>query len=300
MVERIAVSTGTERLQRGAVAQWSIWSWRFARKKPLGGISAIVFLVLVAVAVFANVIAPYSPYERVQQVGTFAGPSGQHLFGTDQYGRDVFSRVVFGSRNTLYVSILAVALSTLIGLVVGLSSGYFRGTYDTIVQRVVDVLQALPTIILALAIVAVRGGSSNDLILAIGIAGSPGVARVMRSSAMAIREMVYIDAAKAAGASSLRVLVRHVLPNAFAPLIISISSHLGGVILIAASLSFLGLGVTEPEPAWGLMLAGSAAAFAKTAPWIPVFPGLAITLTVFSVNLLGDALRDTLDPRLRV
>lgn len=271
---------------------------RFARRKPLGAGGALALLALVVVAVAAPGLAPYGPYERVE-AGTFAAPGARHLMGTDQFGRDVLSRVIFGSRNTLRVSLLSVAVGAALGLSIGLSSGYFRGTYDTLVQRVVDVLQGFPVIVTALAIIASLGPSATNVILAIGVSISPQIARIMRSSALAVRETVYVDAARAIGAAPPRILLWHVLPNTFAPFIIATTAQLGAAILIEASMSFLGIGVTEPEPAWGLMLSGTAASYAKLAPWVPIFPGLAISIAVFSVNVWGDALRDTLDPRLR-
>jgi len=271
---------------------------RFARRKPLGAIGALILLGLVTMSIAAPGLAPYTPYERVE-AGTFAPPGAKHLLGTDQFGRDVLSRIIFGSRNTLRVSLLSVLLGASTGLVIGLSSGYLGGRYDTLVQRVVDVLQGFPIIVLALAIIATLGPSITNVVLAIGVSISPQMARVMRSSALSIRETVYVDAARAVGAGDGRIWVRHVLPNTFAPFIIIATAQLGSAILIEASMSFLGIGVTEPEPAWGLMLSGSAASYAKLAPWIPIFPGLAISLAVFSANVWGDALRDTLDPRLR-
>ncbi len=272
--------------------------WRFARRKPLGAAGAGVLLGLVAVALAAPALAPYPPYARVD-AGTFAPPGAQHPLGTDQFGRDILSRIIFGSRNTLRVSLLSVALGAGTGLLIGLTSGYFRGTYDTIVQRVVDILQGFPIIVLALAIIATLGPSITNVVLAIGVSLSPQMARVMRSSALAVRETVYVDAARAIGAGDSRIWLRHVLPNTFAPFIIIATAQLGSAILIEASMSFLGIGVTEPEPAWGLMLSGSAPSYAEKAPWIALFPGVAISLAVFGFNLFGDSLRDTLDPKLR-
>ena len=278
--------------------RWRRGLFRFVRHKPLGTVSGIVILAFLAAAIFAEQIAPYSPYVRVETV-PFVAPNASYIFGTDQFGRDVFSRIVFGARNSLRISLLAVALSSAIGVTVGLTSGYFRGAYDTIVQRFVDVLQAFPLIILALTIVAMLGPSISNVILAIGIASAPSKARVLRSVALSLREVGFIDAARVTGASHRRIISRHVLPNTFAPLIVVATASLAGAILTEASLSFLGLGAAEPEPAWGLMLAGSAGSYARLAPWVPIYPGLAITLAVMAFNLLGDALRDTLDPRLR-
>lgn len=283
---------------RSMLEGWGKRLLGFARRKPLGAAGALMLLGLVVVAVGAPLLAPYTPFERVA-AGTFAAPGRSNLLGTDQFGRDVLSRIIFGSRNTLRVSLLSVALGASVGLVIGVSSGYFRGTYDTLVQRVVDVLQGFPIIVLALAIIATLGPSTANVILAIGVSISPQMARVMRSAALAVGESVYVDAARAIGARDGRIWLRHVLPNTFASFIVIATAQLGSAILIEASMSFLGIGVTEPEPAWGLMLSGSAASYAKLAPWIPIFPGLAISVAVFSVNVWGDAVRDTLDPRLR-
>jgi peptide/nickel transport system permease protein len=271
---------------------------RFARRRPIGVVSALMLLAFIVPGIFAELIAPYSPYLRATPA-PFHPMTLDHLMGTDQFGRDVLSRVIYGARISLRISVLAVGISAVIGITLGLTSGYFRGVYDALVQRFVDVLQAFPLIVLALIIIAVLGPSVTNVIIAIGIAGSPAKARIMRSVALSLREMPYIDATRVMGASHLRILLRHVLPNTFAPLIISMSVSLAGAILTESSLSFLGLGVTEPEPAWGLMLSGSAGAYARMAPWVPVFPGLAITLAVMGFNLMGDELRDILDPRLR-
>jgi peptide/nickel transport system permease protein len=229
----------------------------------------------------------------------FEAPSGEFLLGTDQVGRDVLSRVIHGSRISLRVSVLAVLLGAVGGTAVGLTSGYLGGRYDMWVQRVMDVLQAFPMIIMALVIVAVLGASSTNVILAIAIPMFPRLSRVVRSSALTIRDTPYVTAALSTGCSQVRILLRHVLPNTFAPLIIMATLQLGTAIIVEASLSYLGLGAQEPEASWGLMLAGSAATYAERSPWIPMFPGLALSLAVFAVNTLGDTARDVLDPRLR-
>jgi peptide/nickel transport system permease protein len=226
-------------------------------------------------------------------------PSLQHWMGTDEYGRDILSRVIWGSRISLLVGVLAVGVGTTSGAILGLISGYFGGKIDYIIQRCMDVLMAFPGLILALAMVAALGPSIVNVILALSVTIMPGPSRVIRASAMSLRGSAFIDAAHNLGYSNMRILFRHILPNCAAPYIIIATSALGGAILAEAGLSFLGLGTPPPSPSWGAMLSGSAQKFMTEAPWLAVFPGLAITLVVFGFSFLGDALRDLLDPRLR-
>ena len=231
-------------------------------------------------------------------------PSMEHLFGTDQYGRDVFSRIVFGARTALAVGILSALFGCTVGALIGAASGYFGGRIDNLIQRVVDIMLSFPIIVLAMVVVAVLGkrtafGVDWNLIAAIALPIIPKMARVARSSTLSIVAMPFIDAARAAGFSHKRIILRHILPNIVAPYLIMVSASMAQAILLEASLSFLGLGVTEPTPAWGLMLSGTSADFYQTAPWMIVFPGVAITLAVFAFNLFGDSLRDWLDPKLK-
>ena len=226
-------------------------------------------------------------------------PSWLHLLGTDQFGRDIFSRLVFGARTALIVGFSAAIVGGLIGLVLGVSSAYFGGWFDLVFQRVLDVLMAFPLIILALAVVAVFGTGVFNVIVAITIPLVPRCGRVVRASALAVREVPYVDAARALGFGHARIVLRHMVPNVVAPFLILLSAFVGQAILAEASLSYLGLGVQEPVPAWGLMLQGGAEEYATTAPWIAIFPGLAIVLTVLGISLFGDALRDAIDPKLR-
>jgi len=228
-----------------------------------------------------------------------AAPSWNHLLGTDNFGRDVLSRIIYGSRTALMVGLGASFIGATLGAVIGVASAYFGGRVDLVVQRVMDVFFAFPVIILALAVVAILGTGVGNVILAIATPMVPRCARVVRSSALSVREMPYVDAARAAGFGHRRIILRHMLPNVMAPLLIMATAFLGEAILLEASLSFLGLGVQEPVAAWGLMLRGAAVEFAETAPWMAIFPGLAISLGVFGFNLFGDSLRDALDPRLR-
>ncbi len=272
------------------------------RRQPLGAAGALIVVVMIVAAIFADIIAPYDPvinqYDRIHMA-----PHLANLLGTDQFGRDILSRIIHGARPALFVGFGCAFVGATSGLVLGVASAYFGGYFDLIFQRVMDVFMAFPLIILALAMVAIFGGKiENDVILvivAITIPFIPRCARVVRSSALAIREIPYVDAARALGYSHTRIILRHMSPNVMAPYLIMITAFVGQAILLEASLSYLGLGVQEPTPAWGLMLAGGAEEYAESAPWIAVFPGLAITLAVFGFNLFGDALRDVLDPKLR-
>ncbi|MGH7268292.1 MAG: ABC transporter permease [Candidatus Rokuibacteriota bacterium] len=270
----------------------------FVRRRPLGAVGAGLILLMAVVAVLANLLAPYDPL-TTDYAAMLAAPSAEHWLGTDAFGRDVFSRVLYGSRTALLVGFGASVLGATLGTVLGVASAYFGGRVDLLLERVMDVLLSFPLIILALAVVAILGTGALNVLLAIAIPMVPRCARVVRSSALAIREMAYVDAARAAGFGHRRIIFRHMLPNVMAPFLIMLTAFLGQAILLEASLSFLGLGVQEPTAAWGLMLRGAAIEFAETAPWMAIFPGLAISLGVFAFNLFGDSLRDALDPRLR-
>jgi peptide/nickel transport system permease protein len=270
----------------------------FATRHPLGAIGAVIMAVFVLVAVFADWIVAYSPL-TTNAAMSLAHPSTQHLLGADFMGRDIFSRIVYGARISLAVGIGSTTLGCVLGVILGLASGYIGGWVDLVSQRLVDILQALPLLVLALVMAASLGPSLPNTIIAIAIPLIPYAARVVRSNTLALREQPFVEAAKAVGMSELRIALRHVLPNTLAPLIVLATAQLGSAILTEASLSFLGLGIPEPYPSWGRMLSESAAEYVRTAPWLVVFPGLAISLVVFGTNLLGDALRDILDPRQR-
>src|SRR5512145_1995921 len=270
----------------------------FCRRRPLGAIGAAIILVMVALAATAGWIAPYHPLET-DYGAMLAAPDARHWLGTDAFGRDVLSRIIYGSRTALTVGLGASLLGATLGSLIGVASAYFGGRVDLVVQRVMDVVFAFPVIILALAVVAVLGTGAGNVILAIATPMVPRCARVVRASALAVREMPYVDAARASGFGHRRIILRHMLPNVMAPILIMATAFLGEAILLEASLSFLGLGVQEPVAAWGLMLRGAAVQFAESAPWMAIFPGLAISLGVFGFNLFGDSLRDALDPRLR-
>jgi len=270
----------------------------FGRRHTLGAIGAVVVLIMIVVGVFANVLSPYDPV-AVDFGAMLAKPNAAHWLGTDAFGRDVLSRLIFGSRTALLVGFGAAVVGATLGAVLGVGSAYFGGRVDLYLQRLMDIFLSFPLIILALALVAILGNSIPNVIMAITIPMIPRAALVIRSSALTIREMPYVDAARAAGFGHVRIILRHMLPNVVAPYLIMLTAFLSQAILLESSLSFLGLGVQEPTPAWGLMLRGAAVDFAEAAPWMALFPGLAISLAVFAFNLFGDSLRDALDPRLR-
>jgi len=277
---------------------------QFMLHQPLGAAGLVFIVVMALVAVFAPLVTPYDPL-TVDYGGMLAAPSWQHWMGTDSFGRDVFSRIIYGARTALAVGFLASFLGSTIGAIIGVMSAYFGGKIDMLIQGVMDILLSFPIIVLALVVVAMLGqkivfGVDVNLIIAIGIPMVPRVSRVVRASALAIRELPYIDAARAAGFSNTRIIFRHMVPNVVAPYLIMLTAYVAQAILSEASLSFLGLGVTEPTASWGLMLSGSAADFYQQAPWMIVFPGLAISLAVFAFNLFGDSLRDWLDPKIKI
>ena len=278
----------------------SVWSRvrYYAASHPLGVVGAAIMVVFVAVAVFADFFTEYDPTATNSAVA-LAAPSGAHWLGADYMGRDIYSRIVYGARISLAVGVGSTSLGCAIGVVLGLASGYLGGWVDLIIQRIVDVLQATPLLVLALVMAAALGPALDNTIVAIAIPLIPYTARVIRSNTLALREQPFVEAARAVGMREFRIAFRHVLPNTLAPLIVIATAQLGAAILTEAALSFLGLGVPEPHPSWGRMMSESVAEYVRVAPWLVVFPGLAISLAVFGTNLFGDALRDILDPRLR-
>lgn len=276
--------------------------WRglvsFARRKPLGafGLAIVMFFLFMAAA--APVLVPYPPNTMSYEL-ILAPPSLAHPFGTDNGGRDMLSRIIMGSRVSVYVGFMAVLVSAVVGSVLGVSSAYFGGKYDLVVQRFVDILQSFPSLILALALMAALGASVNNVVIAIAVGTTASKTRVMRATAMGVMNMQFVEAAKAIAAGRIRIMLRHVFVNSLAPLLIVMSAALGGAILTESTLSFLGLGVPPPTASWGRMLSGNAREWAESAPWLVVFPGVALSLTVYGFNVLGDALRDVWDPRLR-
>jgi peptide/nickel transport system permease protein len=271
---------------------------RFCREKPLGAIGGAVMLVLVLTAALASTLATHDPI-RTDAEHTLARPTRSHWLGTDNLGRDIYSRIVYGAQVSLMVGVGATLLGASLGGVIGLLSGYVGGWVDLFAQRLMEILQGLPLLILALVMAAALKPSLVNVIIAISVPIIPMAERVIRGSVLAIREFVYIESARALGVGHLAIAFRHILPNAIGPFIVLTTAQFGSAILVEAALSFLGLGVPEPWPSWGRMLSISAAEFAQKAPWVVVFPGAAISLVVFASNLLGDALRDSLDPRLQ-
>ena len=278
-------------------SRWGMAAF-LAKRYPLGCVGLIIVTLFILVALFAPYIASHDPLSTNPSI-SLAKPSIAHPMGTDFMGRDLFSRVVHGARTSLAVAFGATILGVFFGVLIGLASGYLGGWVDLTTQRIIDMLQALPTLILAMAMAAALGPSLTNTIIAIAIPKLPSIARVIRANTLSLRELPFVEAARAMGMSEMRIALRHILPNTLAPLIVLATAGLGTAILVEASLSFLGLGVPEPYPSWGRMLSESAAEYVRTAPWLVIFPGVAITFAVFGTNLLGDALRDLLDPRQR-
>jgi peptide/nickel transport system permease protein len=271
---------------------------KFIRTKPVGAVGGGIILAMLAVAAAAGSLAPYEPY-TADYSAQFARPSVDHWFGTDEFGRDILSRIMHGARIALFVGFFASFLGCTVGGLLGVTSAYLGGKVDLLLERVMDMLLAFPQLILALAIASILGPAVQNVVIAIAIPIIPRAARVVRSTALSVKENVYVEAVNALGAARWRVVLRHIVPNVVAPYIIMLTATLGSAILAEAALSYLGLGAAEPTPSWGLMLSGSALSYAEKAPWIPIFPGIAISLGVFGFNLFGDSLRDALDPKLR-
>lgn len=271
---------------------------RFVRLSPIGTIAALVWILLLLMAIFAPQLAPYDPqeadYGAIRQA-----PSAAHLLGADDLGRDILSRLIFGARITLIVSISSVLIGDLLGFLWGVASGYLGGRFDLISQRVLDVLMSFPTLILALLLLVALGAGLTTVIIAIAVTRIPGATRVIRSVVLSVKENAYVEAARMVGVRPVALMLRHIAPQCLAPLIVIATLNLGAAIFAEAALSFLGLGIPPPAPSWGNMLGGVLAASFKPSWWLVVFPGLAITLAVMTANLLGDALRDFLDPKLR-
>ncbi|MEI7805007.1 MAG: ABC transporter permease [Hyphomicrobiales bacterium] len=280
------------------------WFLDFCRQQPLGAVSFVIICCMMFAGIFSRLVAPYDPLD-IDFASILGAPSWEHPCGTDAYGRDICSRLIFGSRTALVIGFTSSFIGSTLGAVLGVASAYFGGRIDNWIQRFMDILLAFPLIVLALVVVAalrkfVIGGVDVNLIFAIAIPILPRVARVVRAAALSVRVMPYVDAARAAGYSDTRIIFRHMAPNVVAPYLIMLTAFIAQAILAEASLSFLGLGVTEPTAAWGLMLSGNAADFYREAPWMILFPGAAISLAVFAFNLFGDSLRDYLDPRFRM
>jgi peptide/nickel transport system permease protein len=272
--------------------------WQFCRHKPLGAFGGLIVLVLLLLALFAPWIAPYS-YDETIPGARMKAPGAQFWMGTDNLGRDVYSRVVYGAAVSVTVGFGAVLLANVLATLIGITSGYFGGAYDICVQRVVDAWQSFPFLVVILSMMAVLGPGLLNLVLALGVLGAAAASRVIRGTTISVMQNTYVEAARALGAGHLRIMVRYILPNVAATVIILATIGLGAAILAESALSFLGFGVPPPYPSWGAMLSGSGRSFMYRAPWMAIWPGAAISLAVFGFNMLGDALRDVLDPRLR-
>lgn len=272
-------------------------AWRHLKKSRIGMAGLCIIVLLLITAIFAPYIAPYDPVDQ-NILARYKGPSAEHWLGTDEMGRDILSRIIHGSRISLTVGILSVSLAMVIGVTLGLMAGYYGGLIDMLVMRFMDIMLAFPAIILAIAIVAILGPKLQNAMIAIAIINIPRFARIVRSSAISLKESEFIKAAKALGAGDVKILLNHLLPNAMAPLIVQTTLSIATAILEAAALSFLGLGAQPPLPEWGAMLSDARSALQK-APWVATFPGLAIIFGVLGFNLLGDGLRDALDPKMK-
>ncbi|HWO93576.1 MAG TPA: ABC transporter permease [Dehalococcoidia bacterium] len=295
--DELGILVARER-QRPRWATWSREVWKFVRTKPLGAIGGFFVLALLIMAAFAPLIAPYH-YDDQVYTETLQGPSLDHFFGTDDLGRDLFSRVVYGARISVIVGFGSVAIAMAFATLIGMLSGYYGGVIDTAAQRLVEIAQAFPALILLISIIAIIGQGTGQITLALGFLFAVGASRVIRGAVLGIKNNVYFEAARCVGASDVRIMLRYVLPNIAATIIVLATVYLGAIILVEASLSFLGYGIPPPYPSWGRMLNGIARSYIIDNPWMGLWPGLFISLAVFGFNMLGDALRDVLDPRLR-
>jgi peptide/nickel transport system permease protein len=283
-------SAGVQAIARGV--------WRLIKEKPLGACGAVIVLALLLCALFAHWIAPY-PYDQANVRYRLKPPGTQFYLGTDNLGRDLFSRIVYGARISVTVGFGAVSIGVLLATLIGVPSGYFGGKFDVLVQRLVDAWMAFPFLVVLLSVMAILGPGLLNVILSLGVLSAANSSRIIRSAVLAAKENQYVEAARAVGASHGRIILRYILPNVMAPIIIIATISLGFAILAESALSFLGLGVPPPYPSWGEMLSGSGRSYMHKAPWMATWPGVAISLAVFGFNMLGDALRDLLDPRLR-
>jgi len=271
---------------------------RLVKEKPLGTVGGVIVLLMLLTGIFADLIAPY-PYDEVHPVDRLTAPNAEYILGTDGIGRDMLSRIIYGARISVIVGLSATALSTIISTTIGVFSGYLGGKFDLIVQRFVDAWMCFPGLVIYLLLMSIMGSGMLQIILVLGVGYGISGSRSSRSLAFWIKESAYIDAARSIGSSTPRILLRHLLPNIVPMVIVSFTMGIGSVILTEASLSFLGFGVPPPHPSWGQMISGQSRAHLERAPWMPLWPGVALTLVVYGVNMFGDAVRDLLDPRLR-
>ena len=288
-------SAAGEARRRSGPAHFLVRLWR---EKPLGTVGGVFVLALILVAIFANVLAPY-PFDEVNLRDLLKSPSAEHLMGTDQLGRDFLSRNIHGARISMLVGLLATSVNVVVAVLIGGTTGFFGGKLDLLVQRFVDAWMAFPGLLLLLTIMSLVGQGLLQLILVLGVTGGVVASRLVRGAVIGVKENDYLQAAEAIGSSKWRTLVRHVLPNIAAPIIIIFSINIGGVIISEASLSFLGFGLPVEIPSWGTLLSRDGRKYMEQAPWLALWPGLCLTITVYSFNMFGDAVRDLLDPRLR-
>lgn len=272
-------------------------TWQGLRKSPLALFGLFLIIVLLFMAAFADLLAPYD-VDAQDLASRFLAPCSAHIFGTDDFGRDIFSRILFGSRYSLAIGAVAASLSAAVGVIVGSIAGFYGGKFDNLLMRFIDVMMAIPSTLLGISIVAALGNGIRNVIIAVAIGAVPSYARIVRASILSVKGQEYVEAARSIGASDLRIVLRHILPNCLAPLIVQITMSVARAILEAAALSFIGLGVQPPSAEWGAMLSAGRA-YIRKAWWIVTFPGLAIAMVIFGLNLFGDGLRDALDPRLR-
>lgn len=273
--------------------------WRRLKKSKMAMVGLVILIILVLLAVFANVITDYDEVAIKQNTSRrLEGPSKEHWLGTDEFGRDIFARSIHGARISLMVGIVAVGIAVLVGGTLGAIAGYYGGKVDNVIMRIMDIFLAIPSILLAIAIVSALGSGLFNLMLAIGISSIPGYARIVRASVLTVKSQEFIESARAVGATDFRIIRKHIIPNALAPVIVQGTLGVASAILSTAGLSFIGLGVPKPQPEWGSMLAGGRV-YLRDAPHVTTFPGLAIMITILALNLLGDGLRDALDPRLK-
>lgn len=271
---------------------------RLIKEKPLGTVGAVIVLALLVVGTCADFIAPYGMNE-ISLTARLSPPSAEHILGCDNLGRDLFTRIIYGARVSMYIGLGATTISVVEATIIGLISGFFGGKADIMIQRFVDAWICFPGLFIILTVMAILGGGTLQVLLVLGLTGGIGGSRIVRSAVMAIKENTYVEAARAIGASNTRILAQHLLPNVLAPIIVMFSISIGGVILTEAALSFLGFGINPPTPSWGGMLSGAGRRYMLLGPWLMVWPGTALTLVVYGANMLGDAIRDILDPRLR-
>jgi peptide/nickel transport system permease protein len=271
--------------------------WQRLSQNKLAVLGLIIIVLLILVAIFADFIAPYA-YDQQDLANAFQSPGNGHLFGTDEFGRDIFSRVVYGTRISLLIGFIAVAIAVVVGVILGAIAGFYGDKVDNIIMRLMDIILSIPQILLAIAIVAALGNGLFNLMIAVGISSIPQYARIIRASVLSIKDQEFIEAAKAAGSSNRRIIFKHIIPNCLAPIIVQATLGVALAILTAAGLSFIGLGISPPTPEWGSMLS-SGRSYIRDYSYMTMFPGLAIVITIFALNVLGDGLRDALDPKLK-